>query len=269
MQKAHENIDWENKPSNKTPINEYNLNKMDKSIDIIDDRVISLDTTKFNKTDASKLIEDFSLNTFNGVITVKYFDGSTKTFDTLLEKIAVNFDFDETTQQIVITLDDGTKKYIDLSAFIKPNEFLDSETVVFNISGQNVSASIKNGSITGGHLRTDYLADIRVESAKAEQSANQSENYADLSKSWAHGDTGAREDENTNNSKFWSEQSKTYRDDAEQLVKNSEGTLNEVNKKLGLAEFSVGDDGNLYYTDNSSYLFIVGDDGDLEWEVAS
>lgn len=46
MQKAHTLINWENYPSDSTPMNETNLNKTDRAIDIIDDRVITLDTTK-------------------------------------------------------------------------------------------------------------------------------------------------------------------------------------------------------------------------------
>ena len=44
MQKAHVNQNWENFPSINTPINEQNLNKLDRSVDEIDDRVIALDT---------------------------------------------------------------------------------------------------------------------------------------------------------------------------------------------------------------------------------
>lgn len=42
MQKAHENIEWKNFPSKETALNDNNLNKMDYSIDVIDDRVIQL-----------------------------------------------------------------------------------------------------------------------------------------------------------------------------------------------------------------------------------
>lgn len=93
--------------------------------------VISLDTEKFDKTEAQGLFKDVAFNKGNGVITFTLYDGSVKTIDTLLEKLAVNFDFDRETQRLIITLDDGTEKYVDLSAFITQYEFLDSETIAF------------------------------------------------------------------------------------------------------------------------------------------
>ena len=173
MQKAHSNINWENKPSDKTPLNERNLNQMDRSIDVIDNRVITLDTSKFDKIDAQGLIKKLEFNRANGVFTITYFNGSTATIDTMLEKLAVNFDFDETTQQLVITLDDGTEKRVDLSAFIVPLEFIDSDTMAFQLlDNGKVTAIVKEGSIEEKHLRPNYLADIKVEAAKAQASAS-------------------------------------------------------------------------------------------------
>ena len=215
MQKAHSNIDWENKPSDKTPINEQNLNKMDRSIDAIDDRVITLDTTKFDKTDAQGLFKDVSLNSENGVITFTLYNGATKTIDTLLEKIAVNFDYNPTMQQLIITLDDGEIKYIDMSALVTQYEFLDSDTIAFtaNASGK-ISAIVKEGSIEEKHLRPDYLADVKTEVSKAQasaQSAAQSADDADydakLAQSYAVGGTGTRDGEDADNAKYYSEKS--------------------------------------------------------------
>ena len=42
MQKAHSRINWENLPSINTPLGANNLNKMDKALDVVDDRVLSL-----------------------------------------------------------------------------------------------------------------------------------------------------------------------------------------------------------------------------------
>ena len=58
MNKAHSPINWENYPSEKTPINESNLNKMDRAIGIIDDRVVELDNTKASKDDVSTVISN-------------------------------------------------------------------------------------------------------------------------------------------------------------------------------------------------------------------
>lgn len=171
MNKAHIDINWENYPSDETPLNERNLNKMDGSIDIIDDRVITLDTTKATKAEVATLVADVTFEESTGIITITKKNGSKITIDTQMEKIAINFDYNPITQQIILTLIDGTKQYIDLSALITQYEFLDSDTVAFYIDKDGkVSAIVKEGSIEEKHLEPNYLAKIKVEVAKAESS---------------------------------------------------------------------------------------------------
>ena len=171
MNKAHIDINWENYPSDETPVNERNLNRMDGSIDIIDDRVITLDTTKATKAEVATLVADVTFEESTGIITITKKNGSKITIDTQMEKIAINFDYNPTTQQIILTLIDGTKQYIDLSALITQYEFLDSDTVAFYIDkGGKVSATVKEGSIEEKHLEPNYLAKIKVEVAKSESS---------------------------------------------------------------------------------------------------
>ena len=171
MNKAHININWENYPSDETPVNKRNLNKMDGSIDIIDDRVITLDTTKATKAEVATLVADVTFEESTGIITITKKNGSKVTIDTQMEKIAVNFDYNPITQQIILTLIDGTKQYIDLSALITQYEFLDTDTVTFSVdSSGKVYAVIKDGSIQERHLNPNYLAAIKVEVAKAQAS---------------------------------------------------------------------------------------------------
>lgn len=172
MNKAYNRINWENYPSDATPVNEQNLNRMDGSLDEIDNRVITLDTTKATKTEVAPLIKEIEFNESNGIFTITRKDGSKFTIDTKLEKIAINFGYDPTTQKISLTLIDGTVQYIDLSALITQYEFMDTDTVSFFIdeSGK-VSSIVKEGSIEEKHLRPNYLAEIKVEAAKAEASA--------------------------------------------------------------------------------------------------
>lgn len=209
MNKAYSRINWENYPSDSTPLNETNLNKIDVAADEIDNRVILLNTTKFDKSEAQGLFKDVSLDRSSGVITFTLYNGATKTLDTLLERIAINFDYDAATQRLVITLDDGAVKYVDMSALITQYEFLDTDTVAFSIdSTGKVSAIVKEGSIQEKHLRPNYLADIKVESAKAATSAATAESYA-------KGGTGTRDGENTDNAKYYMEQTKNISEDIE------------------------------------------------------
>lgn len=216
MNKAHIDINWENYPSDETPLNESNLNKMDAAIGVIDDRVITLDTTKATKTEVATLVADVTFEESTGIITITKKNGSKVTIDTQMEKIAINFVYNPTTQQIILTLIDGTKQYIDLSALITQYEFLDSDTVAFYIDKDGkVSAIVKEGSIEEKHLEPNYLAKIKVEVAKAESSmknAATSENNAASSatkaQSYAVGGTGSREGEDSDNAKYYYQQAK-------------------------------------------------------------
>ena len=215
MNKTYGRINWENYPSDETPLNESNLNKIDVATDEIDNRVITLDTTKATKEEVSTLVQDVTFEEKTGIITIVKKNGSKITIDTQMEKIAVNFSYNAGTQQIILTLIDGTKQYIDLSALITQYEFLDSDTVAFSIdSAGKVSAIVKEASIQEKHLRPDYLGDIKVEAAKAKASetaaaASESNAAASATKaqSYAVGGTNSRTGEDTDNAKYYSQQS--------------------------------------------------------------
>lgn len=228
MNKTYGRINWENYPSDETPLNESNLNKIDVATDEIDNRVITLDTTKATKEEVSTLVQDVTFEEKTGIITIVKKNGSKVTIDTQMEKIAVNFSYNAGTQQIILTLIDGAKQYIDLSALITQYEFLDSDTVAFSIdSAGKVSAIVKEASIQEKHLQPNYLADIKVEVAKAQASqsaAAKSESNAKASEtaaaasesnaaasatkaqSYAVGGTNSRTGEDTDNAKYYSQQ---------------------------------------------------------------
>lgn len=215
MNKTYGRINWENYPSDETPLNESNLNKIDVATDEIDNRVITLDTTKATKEEVSTLVQDVTFEEKTGIITITKKNGSKITIDTQMEKIAVNFSYNAETQQVILTLIDGTRQYIDLSALITQYEFLDSDTVAFSIdSAGKVSAIVKEASIQEKHLQPNYLADIKVEAAKAQASetaaaASESNAAASATKaqSYATGGTNSRTGEDTDNAKYYSQQS--------------------------------------------------------------
>lgn len=213
--KIFNRINWLNRPSTNTPLNATNLNAGDSAIDKLDDRIITLDTVKADMQVVNDMVADVSLNSNTGVITVTYKNGSHVDYDTNLEKIAVNFSYDYVNQRLVLTLSDGSKQYVDMSALITQYEFEDSATIAFSINDKTgaISAFIKNGSITDAMLETGYLAKITEQSAKATNmansaatSSNSSYDNAKLSQSYAIGGAGVRDGENTDNSKYYSEQ---------------------------------------------------------------
>ena len=248
-QKIYSREHWENFPSESTAINATRLNNIESGIDAIDDRVCALDTTKVDLTKANELVKEILWDESNGTLTVVKMNGSKAVIDTKLEKLAVNFKYDPQTQQLVITLDDGTAQNVDLSALITEYEFLDSDTIAFEIVDGKVKANVKNGSITEDKLQPNFLADIKVEVAKAQAASESSSKFADASNA------------SSVESKKQAGISKEYADKAKEYTDN-------LDKKAQLATFDVNEDGELIYTDNSAYNFVVDNDGNLNWEVA-
>lgn len=214
--KIFNRINWLNRPSTNTPLNATNLNAGDSAIDKLDDRIITLDTVKADMSVVNGMVADVSLNSKTGVITVTYKNGSHVDYDTNLEKIAVNFSYDYVNQRLVLTLSDGTTQYVDMSALITQYEFKDSTTIAFSVDKTGkISASIKNGSITDAMLETGYLANITAQATKAESmansattSSNSAYDNAKLSQSYAIGGAKVRDGEDTDNSKYYSEQAR-------------------------------------------------------------
>ena len=136
---------------------------------------------KADKTTIAPMLADMTIDD-NGVITVTRQNGTTKSWDTALEKIAVNFDFNPERQKLTLTLEDGMKKEVDLSAFVKPNEFTDSATIDFTAGADGtVTATIRAGSVTDEMLDSalkDALIAYRDAAASSAAAAKASEDNA-------------------------------------------------------------------------------------------
>ena len=136
---------------------------------------------KADKTTIAPMLADMTIDD-NGVITVTRQNGTTKSWDTALEKIAINFDFNPERQKLTLTLEDGTTKEVDLSAFVKPNEFTDSATIDFTAGADGtVTATIRAGSVTDEMLDSalkDALIAYRDAAAASAAAAKASEDNA-------------------------------------------------------------------------------------------
>lgn len=218
MNKLYSRIVWENFPSEKTALNESNLNRMDLAIDNIDNRVIEMDSTKVNKEVANNLVKTWSIDEETGIITVEHLDGSKDLFDLNIEKIPVNFELSDN-GILTMTTDDGTQYTANIGAMIPVLTFEDSDEIAVSVTGTGVnktySFSIKSGSVTEDKLQPNFLADVKTEVAKAQasqsaaaQSASAASGSATLAESYTHGGTGAREGEETDNAKYYMEQAK-------------------------------------------------------------
>lgn len=275
MQKSYQRINWQNYPSEETPLNAGNLNRIDYSLNEVDNRVIVLDTEKADATTVQSLVAGITVNDVTGEITVTKENGSTNVIQTTLNKIAVNFTYDYATQNLILTLNDGTQTRISLASLIQNNEFDDTDTIDFTVTQEGrVSAIIPLGSITDEHLRTDYLSDIRVAEANAHQSEVTSDARALDSEAWAIGERDGevvQQGDVTyhNNSKHYAQVANslkdtmiTIRDEASDLLETATNRLTGLNLMVNYA------DGHLYYDINSGIrLGIDYSNGQLQYEI--
>ncbi len=275
MQKIYSRINWENYPSEQTPLNESNLNRMDYAVDETDNRIITLDTTKANETDIAYLVESITLDDSTGIITITKHNGSEVQIQTTINKVAVNFRYDYATQSLILTLTDGTTETISLATLIQNNEFTNTETIAMSVSGAGmVSANVVRNSIGDEHLRTNYLADIRLSEANAAASEAQSDARALDSEAWAVGkrdnsDVTPSDPTYNNNSKYYSQLSQSIkdtmidiRDEAAELLETATNRLTGLNIMINYS------DGCLYYDINSGIRLNVDSiSGQLQYEV--
>lgn len=245
VQKCYSRINWLNKSeSMTTPLGKTNLNKMDKAIETIDNEVVSIastvesiDTTKADADQLNNMVTDISFNDKNGVITIIKYDNTVLNIDTAMEKIAVNFEYDAQAQQLILTLENGEKQYIDMSAIITQYEFEDTDTIAFNVdSDGKVSVSVKNGSITKAMLSSEILSTITtaetnaVASAEAAaQSATNAELDAKMAQSYSVGKSGIRDGEDTDNAKYYCDLAEKHKDSA--AMSESNAGISETNAK--------------------------------------
>lgn len=253
MQKAHNNVDWKNWPDISTPLSQSNLNAMDQSIDVIDDRVIVLDTTKANQSDLLTAVARLEFDDESGILTIYYKNGLTDTIDTGLAKLTMNWDYDndptsEHYQDLVLEMADGTYKYVDLSALINNHEFADTSTINITITNGVVSADVIDGSITDQKLETNYLANITTQANHAAQaasaaaisesnasdSAGDSEDSALVSEGWAVGKQNGADVEV--GSDYFENNSKYYKDQAEASATSAAGSATSANLSAGSAQ---------------------------------
>lgn len=215
-------INWENKSESlKTPIDKGNLNKMDKAIaDLcanLDIAHTESEVKKLDKSSANKLISETpTWNPKTGILTFKFFDGTSFNVDFNVEKIPVSFSMDSN-GVITMTTDDGTEWTADVSKLIQDYNFNNGLRISFaktkKEDGYDVSADLVKGSITEEYLEKNYLANIisnvnasNSNATNAATSATNAANDAKLAQSYAIGSSGIRDGEDTDNAKYYSQQ---------------------------------------------------------------
>lgn len=235
LNKVYTRINWENYPSENTDIDEINLNKMDSAINSLDNRIISQDALKVDKSAINGNIADWTMDETTGVITITKYNGEKVIFDLNIEKIPVGFSMSDD-GIITMTTEDGTQFTADIGSMIPVLTFEDSSTIAVSVTGtgknKTYSFSIKTGSVTDDMLQPNYLADIRVESANASAYAQSANAKSVLAESYAVGGTGTREGEDTDNAKYYMEQAKLQTGGIPTKVSELENDAGYITKKV-------------------------------------
>lgn len=149
---------------------------------------------KSDKDVTNKHIKSVELDEATGTFTFTRENGTKIVIDTALEKVAVNFTYDEDSQSLLLTLADGSTETVSLAAFVTTTEFDDSSTIEWSVSGSKVKATVKEGSITdtmlSGALKSMLLSYVN-RAASSATAAKASEDAAAGSATSAGGSASA------------------------------------------------------------------------------
>ena len=263
---------WINKPSTATPINQSNLNHLEGGVKTNCGRIASLDTTKANQSDLLVTFKTVAFDSTTGTFTFTKWDGTATTINTDIEKIAVNFDYDDDPtsphyQNLVITLDDGTVKYVDMSALITQYEFTNTSTIAFAVGVDgSVTANVVDGSITANKLQPNFLADCQAAQTGAQNAESAAEAQALKAEGFAVGEQNGVP---VSSGSYFENNSKHYSEAAAQSAQDASDTLDQITIAIGMVTFTVNfTTGELEYDGSIPYSFAINTTtGDLEWEV--
>ena len=212
-QPFYEITDWQELPSQKTPINRPNLLHAENGIKEADKRIVQLDAKKAELSLVNLLVRSIVVDAKIGVITVTQQNGTVTTYDLDIERVIANFDITDD-NVLILTLADGTTKEVDLTKFV--NTFSSTATI---------SMSMKDRVVIQGEFR-QYMLDAQ----SARDSALQ---YQKFAKRYAIGDSEFVGSE-TDNAKYYYEQTKT---NAEIAASNAQSA--EVDSETATAQAAI------------------------------
>lgn len=276
--KVYSRINWQNEPSTNTPINETNLNAMDYALNEVDNRIITIDTSKANQSDLLQSLKSLTYDPTTGVFVFTYWNGTTETVDLNIEKIPVSFSMDAN-GIITMTTSDGSTYTADVGSLIKTYTFSDSTDIDFTTTtdasgNKTVTAEIVDGSVTASKLQPNYLADIQTEVANAQGYANSASgsattagNQALEAEAWADGqkngvDVPSTAEQYHNNAKYWAEQAQQAGSSGHTIV-DENGTSYAQEPNLQFVGAKVSDDS----TNNKTVVTVFEHKTKAQWEA--
>ncbi len=247
-------IGWLDFPSVSTPLGQRNLRHMDNGILQCAQNILALSQDKLEVSDAAKFIIGWDLDTDTWIVTITCKDGTQKQYDFPIEMMPTRIDLDEDGNLVIVQQDGETKK-VDFQRFVY--RFDDTATIAMHTNGTTITADVIDGSITMDKLEKSIMQTLRQYMLDAQAAAEAAGNYNTAAESWAHGATGIRPGEATDNSRYYSEIAKR---EADKAASYSEITMPEF--------FMDFTDGHLYCDQGKNVEFFVDENNHLIVEVA-
>ncbi len=253
-------IGWLNFPNISTPLGQTNLRHMDNGILQCAQYILALSQDKLEASDALKFITKWEIDIGqNGkyatwIITVTHKDGTQEKYDLPIELMPTKIDLDEDNNLVIVQQDGETKK-IDFQRFVY--KFENTATIAMHANGTTITADVVDGSITMDKLEKSIMQTIRQYTLDAQAAAQSAAAYNTSAESFAHGGTGSRNGEETDNSKYYSEVSKR---EAEKAAIYADITFPDF--------FMDFDGGHLFCDQGKNVEFYVDENNHVIVEVA-
>lgn len=130
--------------------------------------------------ETSSLLADMDVNLNTGVIKITRKDGTTKEWDTAIEKVPASFSFvkQDGMYYLQVVNEDGSSTRVDVTALMNHYSFFDSDTVGFSVSGEGpektVSAFVRANSIGIDKLSLTAVSQLEEYCSSASASASAS-----------------------------------------------------------------------------------------------
>ena len=247
-------VGWLNFPDRTTPLGQNNLRHMDNGILQCAQYILTLSQDKAEKSEVNTMVQNVTLDTDTGILTVSLKNGTVTSYDLAIEKVVVNFSINDD-NELVLELADGEQIVIDLTRFVY--SVASTATIAMQISNRTITADVVDGSITLDKLEQSVMSTLRQYMIDAQTAASSSERYYTASKSWAVGGTASRDNEDEDNSKYYSQIAKQEADRAESY------------SELTFPEFDLNEEtGHLICTQGKNVTVSVNKNNHVIVEVA-
>ena len=168
-------------------------------------KVTNTDGTS-TQVDVTTLFNDYTFNNTDSIAFSTVKDGNEATITAEIRDASIGI------EKLSLTAVSQLEGYVSSAsqsaqtATTKANEASESATSALNSANTAVNAA--NNAATSATSAQTSANNAATSASSASSSAANATSQATLSQSWAVGNTGARDGENTNNAKYWAEQAK-------------------------------------------------------------